>query len=231
MPYVLLGLALLVAALLYWQLVVAEGAHLGARVVVWLYDLVAPRYDRLKQFDLDVEAGTLGLPLTQLLAEVPVPLVLDVACGTSRLARALLPQIAFDGVVINADLSARMLRQGRPHLAPWPGRAAWLRAPVGRLPFAAGTFHAVACLEALEFTPDPRASLAECVRVLRPGGILVVTNRIGLQARLIPGKTFSRPAFQHLLTALPLAQVEVLPWQEEYDLAFARKRAESAGVV
>ena len=223
MPYVLLALALLLALLLYWQLVLAEGAHLGARVVVWLYDLVAPRYDRLKQFDPEVEAGTLGLPLTQLLADVPVPLVLDVACGTSRLARALLPQIAFDGIVINLDLSARMLRQGRPLLDPWPGRAAWLRAPADRLPFAAASFHAVACLEALEFLPDPRAALRECVRVLRPGGILLVTNRIGFQARLLPGKTFTRPAFQRLLAALPLAQVEVLPWQEEYDLAFARK--------
>jgi len=222
MPYVV-GVLIILAALLYWQLVLAEGAHLGARVVVWLYDLVAPRYDRLKQFDPEVEAGTLGLPLTQLLAEVPVPLVLDVACGTSRLARALLPQIAFDGVVINLDLSMRMLRRGRPLLDHWPGRAAWLRSPADTLPFAAASFHAVACLEALEFLPDPRAALAECVRVLRPGGILLVTNRIGFQARLLPGKTFTRPAFQRLLAALPLAQVEVLPWQEEYDLAFARK--------
>ncbi len=222
MPYVVAALIIL-AALLYWQFVLAEGAHLGARVVVWLYDLVAPRYDRIKQFDPEVEAGTLGLPLAELLAEVPLPLVLDVACGTSRLARALLPQIAFDGFVINLDLSARMLRQGRPRLDPWPGRAAWLRAPADTLPFADAAFHAVACLEALEFLPDARAALRECVRVLRPGGILLVTNRIGLQARLMPGKTFTRPAFQRLLAALPLAQVEVLPWQEEYDLAFARK--------
>ena len=33
--------------LLYWQLILAEGAHLGPRVVVWLYDLVAHRYDRI----------------------------------------------------------------------------------------------------------------------------------------------------------------------------------------
>jgi ubiquinone/menaquinone biosynthesis C-methylase UbiE len=222
MTYVLGGLVLF-ALFLYWQLVLAEGAHLGARVVVWLYDLVAPRYDRLKQFDPEVEAGTLGLPLTLLLAETTAPRVLDVACGTSRLARALLPQVAFDGTVINADLSARMLRHGRPRLDAWPGRAAWVRAPADRLPFPAASFDAVACLEALEFLPSARAALAECARVLRPGGVLVLTNRIGLQAHLMPGKTFSRPAFQRLLGELPLSQVEVLPWQEEYDLAYARK--------
>jgi ubiquinone/menaquinone biosynthesis C-methylase UbiE len=71
--------------------------------------------------------------------------------------------------------------------------------------------------------PNPRAALAECVRVLRPGGVLLVTNRIGRDARLMPGKTFSRPAFQQLLEALPLTEVEVHPWQVEYDLAWARK--------
>jgi ubiquinone/menaquinone biosynthesis C-methylase UbiE len=222
MPYVIVVLAL-VAALLYWQLVLAEGAHLGARAVVWMYDLTAPRYDRLKDFDPEVEAGTLGLPLALALAAAPAPRVLDVACGTSRLARALLPQIAFDGTVLNADLSARMLRQGRPHLAPWPGRAAWLQSPADRLPFAAASFDAVACLEALEFLPSASAALAECLRVLRPGGVLVVTNRIGPRAWIMPGKTFTRRAFRRCLAALPLAQVEVLPWQIEYDLVFARK--------
>jgi ubiquinone/menaquinone biosynthesis C-methylase UbiE len=220
--------ALFVAAVLYWELIIAEGAHLGPRVVVGLYDLIAHRYERIKNFDVEVEADLLGWPVTAALAEVPAPRVLDVACGTGRLARALLPQVAFDGTLVNLDLSARMLRYGRPQCAAWPDRTAWLRAPADRLPFAANAFEAVACLEALEFLPNARAALAECVRVLRPGGLLLVTNRIGRDAHLMPGKTFSRPAFERLLAELPLVNTTVRPWQVEYDLAWAWKATRPA---
>ncbi len=225
MPWLLLVLVAL-AILLYWELVVVEGAHLGPRVVVGLYDLVAHRYERIKRFDPQVEADTLGWPLAAALAARDAPRVLDVACGTGRVARALLPQAAFDGRLVNLDLSARMLRFGPPHCAAWPGRAVWARAPADRLPFAAETFDAVTCLEALEFLPDARRALAECVRVLRPGGLLLVTNRVGWQARLMPPKTFSRAAFERLLTELPLCEARVERWQVEYDLAWAKKRVE-----
>jgi ubiquinone/menaquinone biosynthesis C-methylase UbiE len=220
----LLAALLLTAALLYWELVIAEGAHLGPRVVVGLYDLIAHRYERIKNFDPQVEAEILGWPVAAALAGVEAPRMLDVASGTGRLARALLPQIAFDGTVVNLDLSARMLRFGRPQCAAWPGRTHWLRAPAERLPFAAGAFEAVACLEALEFLPNARAAVAECVRVLRPGGLLLLTNRIGRDARLMPGKTFSRPAFERLLAEFPLDHTRVEPWQLEYDLAWAWKK-------
>jgi ubiquinone/menaquinone biosynthesis C-methylase UbiE len=221
MPYALLLLPLLL--LLYWELVIAEGAHLGPWVVVWLYNLVATRYDRIKQFDLQVEADLLGLPAAAALAGVNAPRVLDVACGTGRVARALLRQPAFDGRVVNLDLAARMLAVSRQACAAWPDRVDWLRAPASALPFAACTFDAVACLEALEFLPDARAALAECARVLRPGGLLLTTNRVGLEAWLLPGKTYSRPAFERLLGQLPLGGLVVQPWQVEYDLAWAWK--------
>jgi ubiquinone/menaquinone biosynthesis C-methylase UbiE len=217
------GLALL-GLLAYWQLVIAEGAHLGPRVVVALYDRIAGEYDTaIKKFDVETESLILGLPLASELAPVTAPRVLDVACGTGRLARALLRELAFDGLVVNADLAAGMLRAGQPTVAAWPGRVHWLRAPADRLPLPAEAFDAVACLEALEFLPDPRAALAECVRVLRPGGLLVVTRRIGWQARLIVGKTASRAAFHQGLRRLGLHAVRSTPWTVDYDLVLARK--------
>jgi ubiquinone/menaquinone biosynthesis C-methylase UbiE len=225
MPYLLAGVLILILLLAYWELVIAEGAHLGPRVVVWLYDLTAPRYDRIKKFDLQVEADTLGLPVTAALAAVQTPLVLDVAAGTGRVARALLRQPAFDGRVVNLDLSARMLIEGHRAGAAWPDRLDWVRAPADSLPFAAGAFDAVTCLEGLEFVPDARAVLAECARVLRPGGLLLVTNRVGHDTWLLPGKAYRPKAFAGLLAELPLCDVEVQPWQVEYDLAFARKRS------
>jgi ubiquinone/menaquinone biosynthesis C-methylase UbiE len=211
--------------LLYWELVIAEGAHLGPRMVAWLYDLTAPRYERIKKFDLQVEADTLGLPVAAALASVEAPRVLDVAAGTGRVARALLRQPAFDGRVVSLDLSARMLVEGTQACAAWPERLNWVRAQAGALPFAAGKLDAVTCLEALEFVPDARAVLAECARVLRPGGLLLVTNRVGHDAWLLAGKTYRPKAFERLLAELPLCDVEVRPWQVEYDLAWARKKS------
>ena len=216
----------MLGGLLYWELVIAEGTHLGARVVVALYDRFAPRYDRIKHFDPQVETDTLALPLTLALAEVAEPRVLDVAGGTARLARTLLPQLAFDGQVVTLDLSAPMLRAGRPHAAAWPGRVHWLQAPASALPFAAEAFDAVTCLEALEFLPSARETIAECLRVLRPGGVLLLTNRVGFDAALMFGKSFSRPAFLRLLAEYPREGVAVERWQVEYDLVWATKKAE-----
>ncbi len=211
-------------ALAYWELIIAEGTHLGPRAVIWLYDMVAARYERIKNFKLDLDDRYIGWPLAVALVEVDRPRILDVAAGTGRLARSLLRQVAFDGQVFNLELSAKMMAAGRESLAGWPGRTGWLRGPADRLPFADNTFQAVTCLEALEFFPDPWAALAECVRVLQPGGWLIVTNRVGASARLLVGKTFSRVAFRRRLAQFPLEAARVVPWQVEYDLAWARKR-------
>lgn len=217
-------------ALLYWELILCEGAHLGPGVVGGLYDLVAPRYDvHIKKFDPGVEDDFLGLPLVATLieTEAEAPRVLDVGAGTGRVARALLRQTAFAGAVINLERAPQMLRHGQAATDLWPGRARWLRGAAGRLPFPDNTFDLVTCLEVLEFLPDARAALAECVRVLKPGGWLVITNRVGWIAPLILGKTFSRPAFRQLLESLPMASVQVCPWQVEYDLGWGKKSAET----
>lgn len=214
--------ALLLAAA-YWELVIAEGVHLGQGVVTWLYDLVALRYDSIKGFDPAVEDDFLGGPLAEALVDVDAPRVLDVGTGTGRCPLTLLRQTAFDGRVIGLDPSRRMLVQARHNAAAFGPRAAWVQQVGGRLPFAAGAFEAVTCLEALEFTPDPRATLRECLRVLKPGGLLLITNRRGVESKLLLGKTFAAPEFRSLLESLPISRYRVDAWQVDYDLAWAWK--------
>ena len=117
-----------------------------------------------------------------------------------------------------------MLRQAQQKLtqAGWSD-VVWLQHDAAPLPFADGQFQVVACLEALEFMPDPRAALSELLRVARPGGLVVLTNRIGRDARLMPGKVFSRAKLGELLRAANARAVDIRPWQVDYDLVTALK--------
>jgi ubiquinone/menaquinone biosynthesis C-methylase UbiE len=224
----ILGLALL-GGLAYWQLVIAEGTYLGPRIVALLYDWSARAYERIKQFDAGDEQWFLGLPLTRALELVPAPLVLDVATGTGRLQRAVMRQPAFDGRIVGLDLSRRMLREAARRTTQFADRLTYIWQDACNLPFDDDTFDAVTCLESLEFMPNPLDVLAELVRVLRPGGVLLVTNRIGHDAKLLPGRAFPRDAFQQVLQEFPLEDVKVRPWQMDYDLAWAVKAGEPRG--
>jgi len=225
MGWILLIFAIIILAMVaYWQLVIAEGTYLGPGVVTLLYDWTAYRYDRLKGFEEGDEDWFLGHPLATALNERDRPCVLDVATGTGRLPLALLRQPGFAGNVVSLDLSARMLRIASQHLAPYQGRAALFRATATSLPFADAQFEAVTCLEALEFFSDAAVALGGMVRVLRPGGWLLITNRVGWEARLMPGRTWSRAQLVSILRRLPLTDISIRPWQTCYDLVWARKR-------
>jgi len=212
-------------ALLYWHLIIAEGAYMGPRVVARTYDWVAYRYDAIKQFAPGDEDWFVAAPLWRRLAGVERPLLLDVATGTGRVPMALVRNrfAAGGGQIVGLDLSRGMLRQARANLRDYSDRVSLVWQDASRLPFEDGAFDAVTCLEALEFLPSPREALAEMVRVLASGGLLMVTNRVGHTARLLPGRTLSRPLFQQALVALPLHDVETRAWQADYDLVVARK--------
>lgn len=220
---------LLLAGLIYWQFILAEGAYFGPRVVVLLYDWAAGAYERIKQFDPGAEQWYLGLPLARALDPVSTPLVLDVGTGTGRLPRALLFQPRFHGRVVGLDLSRRMLAEGVSKLEPYTGRVTLIWQDAQELPFLDGTFDAVTCLEVLEFTPDPEAVVEELVRVLRPGGVLLTTNRVGPDARFLPGRALSPAEFRATLERLPLEEIRTQTWQVDYDLIWAVKAGEPTG--
>jgi ubiquinone/menaquinone biosynthesis C-methylase UbiE/uncharacterized protein YbaR (Trm112 family) len=211
------------AALVYWQLAVAEGTYLGARFVARTYDWIASRYDAIKQFNPRDEDWFVAAPLLAALAGVDQPLTLDVATGTGRVPVTLLRN-HYGGQIIGLDLSRRMLRQAWAKLQPYRSRVQLVWQDAACLPFSDGTFDAVTSLESLEFLTDPPGALAEMVRVLAPGGVLFITNRVGHAARLLPRRAMSRTAFETLLARLPLEEVQIRRWQVSYDLAFARKR-------
>ena len=58
-----------------------------------------------------------------------------------------------------------------------PGRKPSIIADVHDLPFADNEFSIVLCTEVLEHTKDPRLAVGEMMRVLKKGGILILTTR------------------------------------------------------
>ncbi|MFQ6058522.1 MAG: methyltransferase domain-containing protein [Anaerolineae bacterium] len=214
---------LLLVGFVYWTVVVTEGAYLGPRVVAFLYDWGARTYDQIKDFDARDEAWFLAQPLARALDGVPHPLILDVATGTGRLPLALLRHLDFAGHIVALDISRGMLHQAARKTAGYRGRVTLMWKDAASLPFVDSAFEAVTCLEALEFLPQPLEALREMVRVLKPGGVFLLTNRVGWEARLMPGRAYEPKCLEEMLRGLSLRSVETRTWQEYYDLIWARK--------
>jgi ubiquinone/menaquinone biosynthesis C-methylase UbiE len=212
-----------VAALLYWLLVITEGVYLGRRFVVWLYDITAHNYDDIKEFDDGTEHFFVVKPYLKHLPDHMAPHLLDVATGTGRVPYYLFAEPTFNGKVVGLDASWQMLGLAVKKLQGYNGRFLPIQQTADKLPFPDETFHGVTCLESLEFFPSDEKALREMVRVLQPGGSLMITRRSGWEAKTFIGRFHSPEAFEAMLADMGLVEVETLPWQVDYDQVLARK--------
>jgi demethylmenaquinone methyltransferase/2-methoxy-6-polyprenyl-1,4-benzoquinol methylase len=91
--------------------------------------------------------------------------ILDVGTGTGLLAREAVRIVGTSGRVVGLDPSMKMMEAGRRHLEM--GRVQGLGE---RLPFADGRFDFVTMGYALRHVPDLDQTFLEYMRVLKPGG-------------------------------------------------------------
>lgn len=100
--------------------------------------------------------------------------VLEVGVGTGL----ALPQYGAGVEVTGIDASAEMLEKAREKVAELGlGHVKALREmDARRMEFADGAFDAVAAMHIMSVVPEPERVMAEMVRVLRPGGTLLVVN-------------------------------------------------------
>jgi SAM-dependent methyltransferase len=96
--------------------------------------------------------------------------VLDVGSGDGAAACALAP---YCRSLTCVDTSARMIEAARERLQKLKHVSAQV-ADVHELPFAASSFDAVLMFHTLTYAENPARALAECARVLRPAGRLVL---------------------------------------------------------
>jgi ubiquinone/menaquinone biosynthesis C-methylase UbiE len=132
--------------------------------------------------------------------------VLEVGCGTGRIAARLLrDELPSDAEYVAIDVSQTMVRLSRDRLADWPRRARVLQVPGGHeaLPVTDGSMDRVLTTYVMDLmTAEDRAwTLEECHRVLGTGGLLC-------HAGLAPGEGPLTSAVSAIWRALH----QVSPW-------------------
>lgn len=101
--------------------------------------------------------------------------VLDAGCGTGLLLELLAQSVGTTGVAAGVDYSEDMLAVARRRCGDFP-QVSFTRSSVETLDFDNGTFDAVSCTQVLLYVDNVKQALAEMVRVLKPGGRLVIVE-------------------------------------------------------
>lgn len=103
--------------------------------------------------------------------------VIDIACGTGALTRAVAGRTGPEGRVIGVDLNDGMIQTAR-RVAPL---MEWRVAPAEELPFTDNQFDNVVCQFGFMFFDGKVKALSEMRRVLKPGGQITVAIWDGLE--------------------------------------------------
>lgn len=124
--------------------------------------------------------------------------ILDVGCGTGTVLRMILdekPQVKAYGL----DLSESMLQKAKEKL---PKRVELVWGEAEALPYDNKRFDIVLMVESLNYTTNPGQATKEAYRVLKPGGKLVICDKMvnGLLKFLKDGNNYSEEQVRGFLS-------------------------------
>ena len=139
-----------------------------------LFTSIAPRYDwfnRLASCGLDQRWRHTVMVRGAIEA---THRVLDVCAGTGDLALLCARRQRGPGTVIGIDMNREMLGQAKRKSRDASRAVQWVQGDAEALPFPTGTFDRVTIGFSTRNLSDLDQGLAEMVRVLRPGGRLVI---------------------------------------------------------
>ena len=146
--------------------------HSHDRLIHWAraYDLVNGLFGRRGRRLRETFADDLGLHAGDR--------VLDVGCGTGRLAITFARRVAPSGSAAGIDPAPEMIKRATSRARKQQVPVAFQVAFAQRLPFPNATFDAVACTLALHHVAedDQQSAVQEMYRVLKPEGRLLIAE-------------------------------------------------------
>ena len=176
---------------------VARDAKAG--MVRGVFDSVASRYDLMN----DLMSGGIHRLWKRFTIELsaarPGQTVLDIAGGTGDLAARFSRLVGPEGKVILADINAAMLKVGRDRLIDKgaAGNIEVVQADAQTLPFEDNSIDCITIAFGLRNVTDKDMALRSMLRVLRPGGRLLVLEFSKPTSALL-GKVYDQYSFQIL---------------------------------
>ena len=149
------------------------------------YDTVNASFDKYaRRF-----SAPLARRMVALAALSPGHAVLDLGTGTGLAAMAAAAAVGDGGSVVGLDLSDGMLAIARAGAGDFglTGRLRFVKGDAERPDFPDGSFDAVLALFSLLHLPHPDEALRQMLRVLKPGGSLVIAVGSGPPLFSVPG--------------------------------------------
>jgi demethylmenaquinone methyltransferase / 2-methoxy-6-polyprenyl-1,4-benzoquinol methylase len=165
-----------------------------------VFDSVASRYDIMNDL--------MSFGIHRLWKHIAVDLaavrsgqqVLDLASGTGDLAARFAALVGPQGRVVMSDINAAMLEEGRKRMVDGGhvGNVEYMLIDAEKIPFADSTFDCVSIAFGLRNVTDKGQALREMLRVLKPGGRVLVLE-------------FSQPTSKPLAKLYDLYSFNLLP--------------------
>jgi len=164
--------------------------------------------------ELERLAGNLGLR--------PDMRVLDAGCGTGAAVRMLARRMPLGGTIVGVDTDPEALEWAAWSLCDLAGQGASVELwheDVCDLPFTDDMFDAAWCTSVLGYVSDPARALHELVRVVRPGGRIVVVSGDAARHTFLP----IDPESESRLRDAELQAARDGAWGPDVDLYLGRR--------
>ena len=161
-----------------------------------MFDAVAPSYERINKIFSGGRDSYWRRHAVRLAGVRAADTLLDVCTGTGDFARTFADGQPQPRLICGCDFSAGMLARAVDRESTL---VTWCQADGLELPFGDGAYSLVSCAFGVRNFQDLDASLAEFLRILVPGGRVVILE-------------FSRPRHRWVRWAYELYSVRLMPW-------------------
>jgi ubiquinone/menaquinone biosynthesis C-methylase UbiE len=151
-----------------------------------------------------------------------VSIALEIAAGTGRVTRHIRERLAATAKLIASDISEEMLAEAKKKLNHHD--ITWQKIDAQKLPIFDNCIDLVVCCFGYMFVPDKPKAFAEAYRVLKPGGVLLITTWDKLEHNA--ASYTSRQIAEKYLGPLPESYNQAVSMHDETEI---RQFLENAG--